>query len=94
MFDNIIENLKRNNMNALAVETASDALEYIKNTIPSGSTVSNGGSVTLSEIGALDLMRNGNYNFLDRMADGLSRDDIEEIYRKSGGFIGVAAAKF
>lgn len=83
MFDNIIENLKRNNMNALAVETASDALEYIKNTIPSGSTVSNGGSVTLSEIGALDLMRNGNYNFLDRMADGLSRDDIEEIYRKS-----------
>ena len=83
MFDNIIEKLKRNNMNALAVETASDALEYIKNTIPSGSTVSNGGSVTLSEIGALDLMRNGNYNFLDRMADGLSRDDIEEIYRKS-----------
>ena len=78
MFDNIIENLKRNNMNALAVETASDALEYIKNTIPSGSTVSNGGSVTLSEIGALDLMRNGNYNFLDRTADGLSRDDIEK----------------
>ncbi len=83
MFDNIIENLKRNNMNALAVETASDALEYIKNTIPHGATVSNGGSVTLSQIGALDMIRAGDYNFLDRSADGLSRDEIEEIYRKS-----------
>ena len=83
MFENIIENLKRNNMNALAVETASDALEYIKNTIPEGAVVSNGGSVTLSEIGAIELFRKGNYNFLDRGADGLSRDEIEDIFRKS-----------
>ncbi len=83
MFENIIKNLERNNMNALAVETASDALEYIKKTIPEGAVVSNGGSVTLSEIGAIDMLRKGNYNFLDRGADGLSRDKIEEIFRKS-----------
>ena len=83
MFENIIKNLERNNMNALAVETASDALEYIRKTIPEGATVSNGGSVTLSETGAIELLRKGNYNFLDRGAEGLTRDEIEEIFRKS-----------
>ena len=64
MFENIIKNLERNNMNALAVSTASDALEYIRKTIPEGATVSNGGSVTLSEIGAIELLRKGNYKQL------------------------------
>ena len=83
MFENIIKNLKNNNFNALEVESAKDALEYIRKTIPAGAVVSNGGSVTLGEIGAIDMLRKGNYTFLDRGAEGLTRDEIEEIFRKS-----------
>ena len=83
MFENIIKNLKNNNFNALEVESAKDALEYIRTTIPAGAVVSNGGSVTLGEIGAIDMLRKGNYTFLDRGAEGLTRDEIEEIFRKS-----------
>lgn len=83
MFEKVIKNLERNNFNALVVESANDALEYIRKTIPEGAVVSNGGSVTLGQIGAIDMLRKGNYKFLDRGADGLSREEIEDIFRRS-----------
>lgn len=83
MFENIIKNLENNNIHAIVAENAGEALEFIKNTIPKGAVVSNGGSKTLDEIGAISLMRNGEYTFLDRGATGLSREDIENIFHQS-----------
>ncbi len=83
MFDNIVKNLQKNNINAVVVEDVFELLQYIKNIIPLGAVVSNGGSVTLTETGIIDLLKNGEYNFLDRSADGLTRDEIEEIFHKS-----------
>ena len=83
MFDNIVKNLQKNNINAVVVEDVFELLQYIKNIIPLGAVVSNGGSVTLTETGIIDLLKNGEYNFLDRNADGLTRDEIEEIFHKS-----------
>ncbi len=78
-----MENLRKNNMVPYFAETKEDALKLIKTLVKEGETVSVGGSVTLNEIGALDMLRNGDYNFLDRYKEGLSREDITEIFRKS-----------
>ncbi len=78
-----MENLRKNNMEAFFVETKEDALKLLESLLSKGETVSVGGSVTLSEIGALDLLRNGDYNFLDRYQEGLTREEITEIFRKS-----------
>ncbi|MCY6960080.1 lactate utilization protein [Clostridium brassicae] len=78
-----IDNLKKNNMNGYFVENEEEALDKIKNLIKEGDTISVGGSMTLSEIGALDLIRNNKYNFLDRYKEGLTKEKIKEIYRKS-----------
>ncbi|MBR6719489.1 MAG: lactate utilization protein [Clostridia bacterium] len=77
-----LENLRKNNMMAYFAETKEEALDIIKGLISKGDTVGVGGSVTLNEAGVLDLLRNGDYNFLDRYKEGLTREEITEIFRK------------
>ncbi len=78
-----IENLEKNNMNGYFVQDEKEALNKIKELMKEGDLVSVGGSMTLFEIGAIDLLRNGKYNFLDRYKASLSSNQIKEIYRKS-----------
>ena len=78
-----MENLRKNNMDAYFAENKEEALLLIKSLLKNGETVGVGGSVTLNEVGVLDLLRNGDYNFLDRYKEGLNREDITEIFRKS-----------
>lgn len=78
-----IENLEKNNMNGYYVQTEEEALKKIEELIPEGNTVSVGGSMTLFEVGVIDLLRNGKYNFLDRYKEGLNPADMKEIHRKS-----------
>ena len=73
------ENLSANNMKPFIAETRAEALEIIKSLLTEGETVSCGGSVTLDEIGAMELLRSGKYNFLDRA--GKSPEEAEKIYR-------------
>lgn len=77
-----IENLNKNNMEAFFVETKEDALKKALSLLSDGDAVSVGGSVTLSEIGMLDALKNGNYNYLDRYAAG-SPSEMHGIFRKS-----------
>lgn len=78
-----IENLEKNNIKGYFVENEGEALKKIEELLNEGDTVSVGGSMTLFEIGALDLLRSGKYVFLDRYAQGLTPEQIKEIYRKS-----------
>lgn len=75
-----LDNLKKNNMEAYYVNTCADALELVKSLCPKGQTVSSGGSQTLKESGVMDLLRSGDYKFLDREAPGANKD---EIYHKA-----------
>jgi L-lactate utilization protein LutB len=78
-----IKNLEKNNMNGYFVQNNEEALNKIKELLNEGDMVSVGGSMTLFEIGALELLRNGKYNFLDRYEEGLTKEQIKDIYRKS-----------
>lgn len=78
-----IQNLERNNINGYFVQTEEDALNKIKELINEGDTVSVGGSMTLFEIEAIELLRNGKYNFFDRYEENLTSEEIKDINRKS-----------
>jgi len=78
-----MNNLVKNNMMAFYVESKDQVVDKVAELIKEGETVAVGGSVTLEETGVLEHLRSGRYNFLDRYADGLSRDQVEEIFRKS-----------
>ncbi len=77
-----IENLEKNNMKALYVPTKNEALALIRTLLIKGETIAVGGSVTLSETGILDLVRNGDYNFLDRYDKNASKEVIVERLRQ------------
>ena len=76
-----IEALKENGINGYSVKDKEQLKELVKSIIEKGSIVTVGGSMTLFEAGIIDLLRNGDYKFLDRYKEGLTRDEIEKIYR-------------
>ena len=78
-----IENLEKNNIKGYFVQNEEEACSKIKELIQEGSTVAVGGSMTLFEIGAIDLLRNGKYHFLDRYEAGLTAEQIREVHRKA-----------
>lgn len=82
--DRTIENLKKNNINGYKV-TRDKLHDLIMKLVPEGSMVSVGGSMTLFETNVIDLLRDKDYDFLDRYKPGLSGDDIRDIYLKSFG---------
>ncbi len=75
--------LVRNNMAAYYVETAKEVPAMVASLLNKGDTVSVGGSVTLDETGVMDLLRNGDYRFLDRYAEGLTREEITKVFQES-----------
>ena len=63
---NVMSALVANNMNAVYAESKEDILEAVKNILPKGATISSGGSQTLIESGVLELLKGGDYDYLDR----------------------------
>ena len=78
-----IEALNKNNMNGYLVNTNEELIEKIKELVNEGSTVSCGGSMSLFETGVIDHLRSGRYKFLDRYEEGLSKEEINNIFKQS-----------
>lgn len=78
-----ISNLKKNNYDAHYAENADAAVQMVKTLLKEGETVAVGGSVTLFETGVMDLLRSGQYNFVDRYEPTLDKDGLREVFLKS-----------
>ncbi|VYU65683.1 lactate utilization protein [Clostridium tertium] len=78
-----IEALESNNMNGYLVETREDIINKICELVNEGDTVACGGSMSLFECGVIDHLRSGRYNFLDRYKEGLSKEEIKNVFRES-----------
>lgn len=78
-----IENLKKNNMEAYFCKDKEETVQKVKSLINVGDTISSGGSVTLNETGVFDLISSEKYNYLDRARKGITREEVEEVYRKT-----------
>lgn len=77
-----IKNLENNNMKVFYCENSAEALEAVKKLLPNGCTVSHGGSETIKQVGIIDLLNSGSYNYLDR-SKCTTPDETEQIYRQS-----------
>ena len=62
----IIKNLASRNMTGYYAASREEALELALSLIPEGSSVSMGGAVSAYEIGLVDALKKGNYQFIDR----------------------------
>ena len=65
----VMDALEKNNMQAYYAPTCADAVKIAKELLQPGDVISCGGSVTLDETGVMDLMRCGDYEFLDSTAE-------------------------
>ncbi len=75
--------LRKNQMQAYYCATKEEARAKVAELLQKGDTVTHGGSVTLAQCDIPSLLRNGDYTYLDRSQEGLTREQIEEIYRKA-----------
>ena len=62
----VIKGLESRNMSGYYAASKEEALQKALELIPEGSTVTMGGAMSAFEIGLVDTLMNGNYNFLDR----------------------------
>lgn len=75
--------LEKNNYSPFIAENKEDALEILESLIEKGASVGVGGSVTLDELGVIDFLREGDYNFLNRYDPSFSREQVVEVMKKS-----------
>jgi L-lactate utilization protein LutB len=84
----ICDALKRNGMDAVYAPDTSSALQECLSRITPGDTIAVGGSVTLDEIGLIEVLRSGkapqgSFTFYDQYKKGLSRDEALALRRRS-----------
>ena len=62
----VIKGLESRNMSGYYAESKEEALKLALELIDKGSTVTMGGAMSAHEIGLVDALKNGDYNFIDR----------------------------
>ncbi len=79
----LIKSLEKNNMTCLIVKDKNELETYLKNVLNENKSVAVGGSVTLNQLGVIDLIRESDVRFIDRYASGLSREEMEQCFREA-----------
>ncbi|HOO28174.1 MAG TPA: lactate utilization protein [Lachnospiraceae bacterium] len=69
----IIKNLEKRNMEGHYFADSKECTNYILDMIPMGSSIANGGSMTITDIGLLDALKGENYQYIDRMKESFSK---------------------
>ncbi len=78
--EKVLSNLEKRNMKGIYVKNEAELTVVLQSLIEVGSVVGVGDSVTLLETGVLDFLRRGNYHFLDKYREGLTREEKRQIY--------------
>jgi len=79
----VLEGLRKRQVEGKFVRTREEAVREILSMIPPGAKVGFGGSLTLDELGIKDILRKGNYRFIDRNAPDLSPEQVFQLRRES-----------
>lgn len=72
--EKVIKGLKKRNMDGYYAKNSEEAKEIALGLIDEGSDVTMGGSHSVDEIGIVEALKAGNYNFIDRKAVGGRRN--------------------
>lgn len=80
-----MENLEKNNMPALYFESSAEVVEFFRKTLKKGSTITVGGSITLTETGVRELINNGDYRLYDKGKTSYTEEQTFECYKMTIG---------
>ena len=80
----VMDNLRKNRFVVEYVATKDEVLPLVKALLPVGCTVATGGSKTLAETGVMELLKSGDYQFLDRMATELTPEQRQQVTLAGG----------
>lgn len=78
-----INSMKKNNINGYIVKSKEELIKKVEEIVEPKSKVSCGGSMTLFESGIIDHLRSGRYEFLDRYKEGITQNELKDIYRQA-----------
>lgn len=76
----ILENFRKNRYEPYYLEKKEEVVPFLKKLLKEGCTVSVGGSETLKEVGAIELLKSGNYRYLDRYQPGLTPEEVRKVF--------------
>jgi len=79
----IIKAFEGHNMTCLFVENEQELKTYLKNILVNDKKVAVGGSVTLNQLGVIDLLRESDVQFIDRYEPDISREEMENRFREA-----------
>lgn len=85
ILNQVIPNLQKNRMQAFYAETKADVIPLIAKLLKKGDVVTNGGSKSLKDCGVIDYLRGGDFQYLDRTAEGLTPEQVRQVYLQSFG---------
>ena len=76
----VIKGLESRNMTGYYAATKEEALKKALELIPEGSSITMGGAMSAHEIGLVEALKKGNYNFIDRDAAADKRAAMLQAY--------------
>lgn len=79
--EKVIAALEKNNICGIYVEKKADIKETVRKMLFEGAKISSGGSVSLAESGVLNLIKGEEYCYLDRLREGITPEEQQEIFR-------------
>ena len=80
----VMDNLRKNGIAVEFVNSRDEVLPLVETLLPTGCTIASGGSKTLVETGVMDLLKSGDYHYLDRMDPALSPEERQEMTMAGG----------
>lgn len=80
--EKLIKAFEKNNISCMIVKDEKELKNYLKSILVLQKKVAVGGSVTLSELGVIDLIRESDVDFIDRYEEGLTREQMIERLRE------------
>ena len=89
--EKVIKGLESRNMSGYYAADKEEALKIALSLIPEGSSIGMGGAMSVHEIGLSEVLKNGNYNFIDRDAIEDKRAAMLQTYDADVFLSGVNA---
>lgn len=80
--ETVIKEMKKRGIEGFYCETCEEAVEQVLSMIEKGSVVASGGSMTLEESGVLPAVREGSYEYIDRML-AKTEEEKREVYGRT-----------
>lgn len=75
--------MKKNHIEAFYAKTPEEAVIIFKDLVRENSVVTAGGCMTSIELGIVEILRSGVYNYIDRERPGITPEEVQVVQRQA-----------